>query len=161
VKAEFDAYGDGKSESIQGEERSYIYDRPGDYHPTLRIYNSKGLTYSETLMVKVLSREVFDAHIQAIWNDMKEALRRSDIPAALECIHTGSRHRYYEGLQEITNVQQKVDELFGPTKWVKIDKRGGAEATYRLTITVNGLERTGDVRFAIDVDGAWRLRELE
>lgn len=161
VKIEFDADGDGKPEWVQegrdsGMPREYIYRQEGQYAASLRIYDSGGQVHTVRIPVKVMSPAQFDSDLQAVWNNLKEALRRGEIPAALECIHTGARARYNQAFRAITSLPQKVDEVLTTIRFVE-HRRGEAEYEMLRTDSKRGT-LSYLVRFNIDVDGIWRIR---
>jgi hypothetical protein len=104
--------------------------------------------------VRVLSLAAFDTELQTRWNDLKNALRIGDTSEALECIHTRSRARYHESFSTLSNLPQKVDQILTTIQFVS-HRRG--TAIYEAVRTDAGVTKSFDVRFAIDVDGVWRI----
>lgn len=166
VKVEFDMDGDGIPEWTQpgydpasgprseAYRDSYTYQKEGEYQFAVRIYDRAGHVTILRSLVRVLSLAAFDAELQTRWNDLKDALRRGDTSAALECIHTRSRARYHEGFSTLSNLPQKVDQILPAIQFVSY-RRGAA--IYEAVRTDAGATNSFDVRFAIDVDGAWRI----
>jgi hypothetical protein len=160
VKIEFDADGDGNPEWVQerretGRPGEYTYQQEGQYTASLRIHDSRGQVHTVRIPVKVMSLAGFDSDLQAVWNHLKEALRRGEIAAALECIHTRARARYNQVFRAITTMPQKVDEILTMIRFVQ-HRRGEAEYEMLRADPKRGTLSYA-VRFNIDVDGIWRI----
>lgn len=161
VRVEFDPDGDGIPEwsqpQFQASERNYIYQREGDYRFTVRVHDASGQVTTYSVPVKVLSPLAFDADLQSRWATLKANLRRGDIKAALECIHSRSRSRYQELFKALSGNLQDVDRILTAIRLVEV-RRG--EAIYEMTRTEGGVARSFDVRIVIDGDGVWRVRSF-
>lgn len=162
IRVEFDADGDGVpewSESGLGPEygqRTYTYQREGQYQFTVRIHDRGGQVTVYAAPLKVLSPSAFDADLQTRWTTMKAGLRRGDIPAALDCIHTESRSRYQKVFAALSNrLPQDVDQIFTTIRFVEHYK---TEAIYEMLRIDAGMTKSFEVRFSVDADGIWRLR---
>jgi hypothetical protein len=159
VKIEFDMDGDGRPEWVleaqeMGIPRTYLYQKEGDYEASFRLHDRFGQIHTYTSRVRVLSQAGFDAEIQAIWSNFKEALRRGDLLAAVDCIHTQSRNRYMKIFGAIPDLPQKVDEILTAIRFVNHDR---GEAAYEMQRPRDGTTASFDVRFGTDVDGFWRI----
>lgn len=161
VRVEFDVDGDGVPEwSQSGFEpasgpRTHTYQQEGQYHFTVRVHDRSGQVTTYTIPISVLSLSAFDADLQARWATLKAALRKVDIPAALECIHTQSRSRYREAFKALSaSLPQKTDQIFTTIHFVEHDR---SEAFYKMVRTDAGIDKSFEVRFEVDVDGVWRL----
>lgn len=164
IKAEFDADGDGKPEWVKEAEAlaysyPYTYDKEGEYKNTLRLYDRSGGVYVSSSSIRVVSKARFDAELQTAWMDFKAALRRNDLAAALECIHTRSRVRYKQSLAAIPGLSGKVDEIFGP---IQLSNPKPSMSIYDMTIyemlrVDDGVTLSYEVRFAADSDAVWRI----
>jgi len=167
AKIEFDMDGDGMPEWTQpgydaaSGPRSdayrdrYTYQKEGEYQLSIRIYDRAGQVTTYRNPIRVVSLTTFDSEIQTRWTDFKDALRRGDIAAALECIHTHSRGQYHEAFSALAGtLPQTVDQVFPAIRLVSHDR---SEAIYEAARTDAGLVKSFDVRFGIDVDGVWRI----
>ena len=85
---------------------------------------------------------------------MKDALRSGDIPAALSQIVARARPVYEEGFQIISAQLPIIDEILTPVSLVRI---GNNEAVYKASRNDDGIPMSFEVRFAMDVDGFWRV----
>jgi hypothetical protein len=162
VRVEFDADGDGLPEWIQSGytpesgERNHTYQREGQFQFTVRIHGRGGQIQAYTVPVRVFTAATFEAELQGRWTSMKEALRRADIPAALECIHTESRSRYGRIFAALASPSAlDVDRTLTTIRFV--ERRMGA-AEYEMLRAEGGVTLSFSVRFQIDADGVWRLR---
>ena len=81
-------------------------------------------------------------------------MRAGDIPAALQQIITRARPVYEEGFQIISAQLPIIDEILTPVSLVRI---GNNEAVYKALRTDDGIPMSFEVRFAMDVDGFWRV----
>lgn len=159
-KIEFDPDGDGKAEWVEERyeavaPRQYIYQQEGKYEFTVRVHDNRGQVHLYSSSVVVFSPGAFDAELQARWSGLKEALRRGDTSAALECIHTHSRSRYKEVFSAIlSGLSQKVDQTLTTIRFV--DHHRGL-AIYEMLRSDGGVTSSFEIRFGIDVDGVWRI----
>lgn len=167
IKVEFDADGDGRPEWVEEGDairrsRSYTYDKEGEYQNTLRLYDRSGQLYVSSSRLRVVSHASFDAELQAVWTDFKNALRSNNLAAALECMHTQSRARYKQSLEAIPGLAGKVDEIWGP---IKLANPKPGISIYEMTIyemlrVKNGVTLSYEVRFVADFDAVWRIRSF-
>jgi hypothetical protein len=162
VRIEFDADGDGKPEWIQegteiGKPHPYSYEKEADYESVIRIHDRSGQIHTYRTRFRILSQAAFDAEIQTVWSELKEALRRGDLASAAECIHTQSRTRYTKTFEAIPDLPQKVDEILMAIKLVEHRK---GEAIYEMLAPREAKTYSYEVRFGVDFDGVWRIRSF-
>ncbi len=160
TRVEFDADGDGvpeSSASTYGSTR-YTYQRAGQFQATMRVRDRQGRLTTYATQVTAMAPAAFDAELQSRWATLKAALRRGDIPAALECLHSGSRSRYQPAFAALARqAPREVDRILAGIRFV--EHRDG-EAIYEMRRVEVGEERAFDVRFMVDTDGVWRLRSF-
>jgi hypothetical protein len=160
VKIEFDANGDGSPELVLERGKSpdslnYIYKEPGNYESTTRIHDRSGKVRTEKIRLRLLSPPALDAELQATWNQMRAALRRGDVTAALNCIHTQSQNKYKEAFALIPDLAKQSETIFGPIRLVEHRKSGSVYDSSR----VEGDQTFSlEVRFGPDYDLVWRIR---
>ncbi|MBT0651429.1 fibronectin type III domain-containing protein [Geomobilimonas luticola] len=70
------------------------YEQPGLYLTSITVTDTVGTTYTDTVIVNVLDKTAIDAHLQAKWGGMKNALTTGNTSAALNYIHPGSREKF-------------------------------------------------------------------
>lgn len=149
---ELDMDGDGQADELE-ESLQYTYRRPGQFRATAVASAGDGFRATYSTPVRVLSLAAFDAELQGRWMALKAAIRRGDLPGALECIHSEERRRYQEILP--THAPDKIERDFPP---IRYEEREGGKARYRRAGTT-GPPRASerDVEFGVDGDGVWRL----
>jgi hypothetical protein len=86
---------------------------------------------------------------------MKDALRRGDIAAAGQLIVPTARDRYVEAFTTMAADLPNIDLILTPVRL--IDVRGRI-AMLEMLRTDGGIEKSFEVRCAVDNDGVWRLR---
>ena len=65
-----------------------------------------------------------------------------------------ARPSYEEGFQIISAQLPSIDEILTPVSLVRI---GNNEAVYKASRNDDGIPMSFEVRFAMDVDGFWRV----
>ena len=151
-----DANGDGimdfsGSQLIQ---EPFIFGQPGTYVATANATDAQGNQVAANAVIQVLDPAQLDGILQARWLALKDALRVGDIPSALSHIVSRARSRYEEGFQIISAQLSSIDQILTPVSLVRI---GNNEAIYKSSRTDDGIPMSFEVRFAMDVDGLWRL----
>jgi uncharacterized protein YjdB len=134
------------------------YATPGLFHPVLRAMDDKGVTYTATTTVNVLSRDQLDATLQTKWASMKGALGQKDVEGALAFFAPMDRERYrtiFSAMQD--DLPQIAQDIANIQLIYLIENR----AKYRLRRTeVYGGQQvtlTYYVYFIQDLSGAWRI----
>lgn len=113
-------------------------------------------TTDATRVVQVSDPAAIDAHLQAKWEGMEDALRRGDIPAALAFIHLSSRARYDTAFRRLTPAQlATIDQHLTAIHPVEIGPNG---AEYEMLRTRDGQTLSYAVFFQVDSDGVWLIR---
>jgi hypothetical protein len=159
---DFDFDGDGRIDwsgpSRDGHypQPSHTFRRPGRYTTTVHVAGTAG-TVPIVLRqpVEVFAPDVFDRELKDRWNTMREALRRRDIPGALDCIVSTERENYERVFRELFAVRTTGVDGVLPSITLR-EHRPGA-ALYELVRVEDGVPIVFDVRFTIDADGVWRV----
>ena len=156
LQATLDADGDGNVDFTgpQLTQQPFTFGQPGIYVATANATDVQGNQLAANAVVQVLDPTQLDGILQARWLAMKDALRAGDIPAALSQIITRARPIYEEGFQIISAQLPIIDEILTPVSLVRI---GNNEAVYKASRTDDGIPMSFEVRFAMDVDGLWRV----
>ena len=151
-----DANGDGNVDFTGPHltQQSFTYVEPGIYVATANVTDIQGNQLLTNAVVQVLDTTELDGILQARWLAMKDALRVGDIPAALSQIISQARPSYEEGFQIISAQLPSIDEILTSVSLVRI---GNNEAVYKASRTDEGIPMSFEVRFAMDVDGFWRV----
>ncbi len=99
-----------------------------------------------------------DAELQARWATFREALGRTDVSAALDCVRSVRRGRYEASLKTLfVDNRTRVDEVLTAIRPVRARSRS---AVYEMTRRQDGREQSFDVGFAVDLDGVWRIESF-
>jgi hypothetical protein len=156
LQVTLDADGDGKVDFTgpQLTQQPFTFAQPGIYVATANATDVQGNQLLTNAVVQVLDPADLDGILQARWLAMKDALRAGDIPAALSQIITRARPIYEEGFQIISAQLPIIDEILTPVSLVRV---GNNEAVYKALRTDDGIPMSFEVRFAMDVDGFWRV----
>jgi hypothetical protein len=156
LQVNLDADGDGNVDftGSQLTEQPFTFAQPGVYVAAATATDVHGNQLAANAVVQVLDAAELDRILQARWLAMKDALRAGDISAALQQIITRARPVYEEGFQIISAQLPIIDEILTPVSLVRI---GNNEAVYKASRTDDGIPMSFEVRFAMDVDGFWRV----
>ncbi len=151
---EFDADGDGVPEIVDTgiENFGHTYTKPGNYPATVRVRDQQGAVTTYASPVTVLTPAAFEAELQARWASFKAALRRKDLDAAIECLHSVLRNRLESDIRGFLG--KDVERLLPPIRFVEVHV---IDARFAGTRSVPGKPVSFDVHFAMDEDGVWRL----
>lgn len=154
---EFDAEGDGAPEvsSTRDEDFGHTYQNPGRFQAIIRVRSRQGQVTVYTIPVTVLTQVAFDAEMQGRFASLKAALRRGDLRAGLECLHSESKRRYEDRLKSLS--PREVERAFPPVRFVK---QHAAEALYEALRPASPADPPFQFRFLLDWDSVWRLRDL-
>ncbi len=156
LQVALDANGDGNVDFTGARltQQSFTFAQPGIYVATANATDLQGNQLAANAVVQVLDPTQLDGILQARWLAMKDALRSGDIPAAVSQIVARARPIYEEGFQIISAQLPLIDEILTSVSLVRI---GDNEAVYEAARTDDGIVMSFEVRFAMDVDGFWRV----
>lgn len=158
AEVEFDADGDGIPEILDrqyGAKREYTYQQPGRFKAIVRVHDRRGAVVTQSMTVTVMPFSTFDADLQSRWATMKASLRRGDIVAALECIHSKARSEFREDFQAFFRRLPDLAKDLTPIRFVRHD---GNQAIYEMLSTEGGKTFSYQVLFETDEDGIWRVQ---
>jgi len=164
ARFDFD-FGDGTvdaSVSMEGEhypQRHHRFTSPGRYTVTVHLHpTTGGRTTSLREPVHVWAPDAFERELQARWSTLKDALRRRDLTAALECFTVSSRAQYEAAFRVLfIDRATNVDDVMTSIRLVRY---GRAHAIYEMARKDDSRTMSFGVRFAIDADGVWRLESI-
>jgi hypothetical protein len=150
TRFDFDFHGDGRIDEttpMEGEHyprRQYRFASPGRYTVTVHLHDARGGVTRPTRTVEVFAPDAFD-----------RALRRRDVPGALNCIVSASRDEYEAVFRRLfATGTTNVDGVLTTIRFVESRR---ASATYEMVSGKDGQDFSFEVRFAIDADGVWRI----
>lgn len=151
---ELDADGDGTPEIVDTREEmfGYTYTRPGQYPATIRVRDREGRVTSYPSPVTVVTPAAFEAELQGRWSTFRDAVRRGDLKAARECVHTIRRNRVEPRLVDL--LRSDIERTLPPIRFVELRI---IEAVFAPVRPPSQNSMPHGVRFAMDFDGVWRL----
>jgi hypothetical protein len=157
IELDFDGNGqvDFIGPSLDGQRFNYA--SPGVYVARVRVIDAQGTVFAASAVVEVLDRAVIDTRLQARWTALRDALGRSDVPAALALFATASRDAYQDQLTALAGVGAlgQIAADLGTITPVRVLDRA---AEYELRAVQRGTAYSFHVLFVVDADGVWRLR---
>jgi hypothetical protein len=151
---ELDVEDDGVPEIVDTRDEmfGYTYARPDQYRTVLRVRDREGRVISYPSPVTVVTPAAFEVELQGRWSTFREAVRRGDLQAALECVHSVRRDRVQVAIRE--RLRGDVDRTLPPIRFAELHV---ADAVFvSVKPPPEGAMPLG-VRFFMDVDGVWRL----
>jgi hypothetical protein len=152
---QLDLDGDGAPEftgsTLAGQ--SFTYAQPGLYVATATA-DSQGARSVAQAIVQVFDRGALDALLRAKWSAMRDSLRTGNVPQALLQIAVRSRPAYDEAFALMGNSLTQIDAILTDIALVSIR---GREAIFEAVRTDGAVTKSFQVRFAVDIDGVWRV----
>jgi hypothetical protein len=131
-----------------------VYEQAGVFLATATA-TTPGGPETSTVAVQAYDGPALEALLQARWTAMKNALRVGDIDGALLFVSTPARPRYRDAFEAIVSDLPQIDSILLPLTFVRA---WGPEVIFTMARTDAGVEKSFEVRFAVDPDGVWRLR---
>ena len=159
ARIELDFDGDGRRDfdgpTLDGQ--TFTYSTPGLFYPRVRVVDDQGAAFTATGLVQVLDPATLEPLLQARWSGLRDALSRSDVPAAVALFAGASRDAYRDQLAALAGVGAlaQVAADLGAITPVRVLDRA---AEYELRAVQRGTLYSFHVLFVIDTDGVWRLR---
>lgn len=136
---------------------TFQYAAPGLYFPEVIVTDAQGAQIVEQAAVLVLSHVELVALLQAKWRSLKDALRAGDVTRALGFIAVGRRAQYEEIFRQLSVPLSAIDQVLTDIRFVQA--RGRTVEFEMLRPDERG-QLSYLVRFAVDEDGIWRLRDM-
>jgi hypothetical protein len=165
ARFDFDFDGDGTidvSAPMEGDHyprQQHRFTTPGRYTVTVHLH--AGDAHRPVVLrepVEVFSPAALEAELQGRWRTLKDALRRRDVPAALDCLTFITRERYERIFRELFVVHTTdVEDVLTS---IRLVRHGRAYALYEMVRSQNSRPSSFEVRFVIDGDGVWRLHSF-
>jgi PKD repeat protein len=135
---------------------SHTYTTEGFHDAALTVTGADGRTYTDVLVMAVLSRTEIDALLQGKWTVLKQAMQRGDAGGALGVIASASRARYQTNFNLFASrLPQLGSDLPGSIRLLSVSE-GFAEC--EMQAVQFGGTYSFSVQFVRDVDGIWRIR---
>jgi hypothetical protein len=157
VELDFDGDGQMDFDGATLEGQRFTYQTAGLFFPRVRVVDAQGTVSTATTLVQAHDPAGVDTLLQARWTALREALGRSDVPAAVALFADASRDAYREQLTALAGAGAlpQVAADLGAISPVRMLDRA---AEYELRAVQQGTLYSFHVLFVIDTDGLWRLR---
>lgn len=159
-RIDLDADGNGTVD-FQGttlENQQFLYDAPGLYFPKVTVTNTANNTFTKTTILLVVAQSELDALLQSKWTALKNALGSNYITSALNYIAISKRSAYGQVFSSLKVPLSQIDEVLTDITFIEMN---WGTAEYQMIRTSGTRGRTAYmVRFAIDEDGIWRIRNF-
>lgn len=136
---------------------SFTYTAPGLYLPTVVVTDPQGGTTTARGAVTVLAQADLVAMLESKWQALKDALRAGDVPRALGFIAAARRSQYDAVFRNLTVPLSAIDQVLTDLRFVQAR---GSTAEFEMLRTDARGELSYLVRFVVDEDGIWRLRDM-
>ncbi len=133
---------------------------PGLYYFTAEV-EKDGILYSDAVAVLVPDKNELDAKLQAVFNALKTAMAAGNVDAAASVFTTGSREKYREGFEELSESLQQIAEDMADIEMIYVHD-DVAKYRIRRPMEIDGeiTDITFYIYFRIDIDGLWRLEQF-
>jgi carboxypeptidase family protein len=137
---------------------SFTLSEPGIYLPQATVTDFRGVVQTATTIVQVLDRALLDQRLQAVWRNVKDALRVGAVTQAVGFIHSDTREQYRAQFDQFPPATLgAVDQIMTTIQLVEV---GFAGAQYEMLRQQDGQVFSYAVWFQLDQDGLWRLRRF-
>jgi hypothetical protein len=159
ARIDLDADGNGTVD-FQGtklDNQQFVYSGPGLYFPKVTVTDTANRIYTKTAVLLVVAQNELEALLQAKWTGLKDALRNGDIPTALKYIAISKRSDYSQVFSSLYIPLAQIDQVLTNITFIVMNR---ATAEYEMGRTDPQGEVAYLVRFNIDEDGIWRIRDF-
>jgi hypothetical protein len=156
---QWDADGDGvvdrSGAALNQVDLQYL--TPGLYVPKVSVRDTQGTVISEEIPILVVEHTAMVTLLEAKWRELKDALRGSNVAGALQLVAESRRDRYREIFQNLTVPPSQIDLVLTDLRFVQF-RDNTVELEMLRTDERGPLSYL--VRFVVDVDGIWRLKDF-
>jgi hypothetical protein len=153
-----DLEGDGtvelRSDSLDG--TTFTYTAPGIYVPTATVTDATGHQTSSQAIVQVFDPAALDTILKALWSELRAALLRVDVDAAVALLAGSSQDPYRDQLAALADAGA-LPQVAADLPAIRVLRIRERTAEYDLRAVRNGTQYSFSVVFVIDEDGVWRL----
>jgi hypothetical protein len=126
----------------------------GTYFFTAQGADSTGTSYSDTIALSVLSKEVLDTLLRAKWDRMREALSENDVERAISYFIDNTKETYRYNFELLQDLLPMIAQDMGKIKVVDVHDQ---VAQYELFSFQDGMELSFYVKFVKDINGLWKI----
>lgn len=165
----WDFEGDGKIDQITNTpSTTFAYSTPGIFYPTVTVTVDtgsgiptrepvKGIAYTASTVVNVMSLEQMDALLKAKWDEMKQTLATGDIEKTMSFFSDASQEKY-RGI--FTYLHDKLPEMAAEMSNIQLIYLRDGRAKYRIRRMEERQEITYYIYFHRLSDGLWKIHQF-
>ena len=159
VSYNLDFDGDGIFDYSKGHANnvSFTYNTEGIFSVTATVIDDQNNSFSDTITIDILSREVMDALLTSIWNDASDSLRNKDILNALSYFVEENQAKYEQGFLLL---EDQLPEIFSMPEEFNLISVIDNIAIYENVVNEEGVTRSYPVTFVKDENGFWKIRSF-
>jgi hypothetical protein len=159
VQYAWDFDGDGKPDQTGSDLDKTVasYTAPGLYLPTVTVIDAQGSIYKDTAVVMVLSQQDMDALLQGKWEDMRKALVKDDVNAALRYFEGGQENKYKRALEKLKG---RFAEIFNGDEQLNFVSSFGNRIECENLVIEGDKAYSYPVIFVIDENGLWKILQF-
>ena len=160
AKVEIDADGNG---GIDGTlvappwETTVTYLSSGTVNLVVRVTDTAGSVYTETVPILVVDKAALDQRVRAVWTGLTTALAAGDTSGALTFLDPLARQRYGPVFSLLQPDLGTIVGTFSNLQGVSLTQEFGEYAVNRV---IDGQNRIFFIYFGRNGDGVWRLGSM-
>jgi hypothetical protein len=136
---------------------TYTYTSEGIYNPVLRVTDTSGNVYTDTISITVLSKTKLDTLLKQKWEGMKTALKQQDVEKALSYFIDQVKDNYRQMFEANKDRLPTVMDIFEQFNVVGIS---GATAQCQIYVRRNGKLYVYPGRMVKDENGIWKFLDF-
>jgi hypothetical protein len=135
----------------------FTYTQPGVYQASVRVTDSAGQVYTQTIVIGVADTTQMDLLFRSIWSGLNTALVSGDKGTAMSYLTGSARDKYGPVFNVLLPYMPDIVTSYSPLKRGSISQNIGEYAVIRND---GALKRAYFVYFVRDSDGVWRVDEM-
>ena len=129
----------------------------GQYTITASAVRDDGNTYTDSVVVTVISKNQLDALLRAKWEGMRTALAAGDVNTAVTNFNPLSREIYRK---QFTNLTASLPTIAAGMGNIMLVKAEDDQAEFDMRDTIDGIEYSFYLLFVKGGDGIWTIRNF-
>ena len=134
------------------------YEIPGLYFPKVTISDTAGNTFSETVLVNVLSREEMNVLLKGKWDGMRASLVNGNIDSALLRYYAKESQGEYRQIFQFLSPQ--LPSLVSAMQEITMIGINGNVAEYYVKRRQKEMDISYFIYFIRDENGIWKIRDF-
>ena len=134
---------------------THIYPNPGVYLARLSLKDVNNVAYYASVPIEVDDPVTLNLRMLRIWDELKSAIRQSDVDAAVKRVITVNQDAYRKMLSQLGTDAANIDSILPNILPVDITED---HAQFQMPRDEAGQTLSHFILFARDLDGVWRLK---